>query len=46
VVIENLHAHVLLKFLDGDFARKAVIGAIIGRRGPIGARRNLIAMSC
>jgi len=25
---ENLHAHVLLKFLDRDFAREAVIGAI------------------
>jgi hypothetical protein len=28
MVIENLHAHVLLKFLDRDFAREAVIGAI------------------
>ena len=28
MVIENLHAHVLLKFLDCDFAREAVIGAI------------------
>jgi hypothetical protein len=28
MVIENLHAHVLLKFLDRDFAHKAVIGTI------------------
>ena len=28
MVIENLHAHILLKFLDCDFAREAVIGAI------------------
>ena len=28
MVIENLHAHVLLKFLDRDFAGEAVIGAI------------------
>ena len=28
MVIENLHAHVLLKFLDRDFACEAVIGAI------------------
>src|ERR1039457_3496254 len=28
MVIENLHAHVLLKSLDRDFAREAVIGTI------------------
>ena len=28
MVIESLHAHVLLKFLHRDFAREAVIGAI------------------
>ena len=28
MVIENLHADVLLKFLDRDFAREAVIGTI------------------
>jgi hypothetical protein len=28
MVIENLHAYVLFKFLDRDFAREAVIGAI------------------
>ncbi len=28
MVIENRHAHVLFKFLYGDFAREPVIGAI------------------
>jgi hypothetical protein len=28
LAIHSLHAHVALKFLDRDFARKAVIGAI------------------
>jgi len=28
MVIEDLHAHVLLRFLDRDFAREAMIGAI------------------
>ena len=28
MVIENLHTHVLLEFVDRDLAREAVIGAI------------------
>jgi hypothetical protein len=52
MVIDDLHAHVLLNFLDRDFAREAVMGAIeandLGDQAPdetLARRRWLAEMS-